>query len=36
VAKSVDELMKKSQDNARRLAQLQVVARLASEHGFRI
>jgi len=36
VAKSVDELMKKSQDNARRLAQLQVVARLATERGFRI
>jgi hypothetical protein len=36
VAKSVDELMKKSQGNARRLAQLQVVERLATERGFRI
>ena len=34
VAKSVDELMKKSPDNARRLAQLQVVAKLAAERGF--
>jgi hypothetical protein len=36
VAKSVDDLMKKSQGNARRLAQLQVVARLAAERGFKI
>jgi len=36
VAKSVDELMRKSQGNARRLAELQVVARLAAESGFPI
>ncbi len=36
VAKSVDELVKKSQGNARRLAQLQAVATLAAGRGFRI
>lgn len=35
VAGSVDELIKKSQGDPRRLAQLQVVARLATEQGFR-
>ena len=34
VAKSVDELMRKSEGNARRLAELQAVARLAAESGF--
>jgi len=36
VAGSVDELIKKSQGNPRRLAQLQTTARLATERGFRI
>jgi hypothetical protein len=33
VAKSIDELIEKSQGNGRRLAQLKVAARLAAEHG---
>ena len=36
VAESVDELIKKSLGDPRRLAQLQVVARLAAGRGFRI
>lgn len=34
VAKSVEDLTQKAQNTARRRAQLQVVARLASERGF--
>jgi hypothetical protein len=36
VARSVDDLMKKFEGDARRLALLQVVARLATERGFRV
>jgi hypothetical protein len=36
VAKSVDELIGKSQGNARRLALLQAVAKLVTDHGFRV
>ena len=36
VARSIDELIRKSPENPRRLAQLQAVARLAAEHEFHI
>jgi hypothetical protein len=36
LAKSVTELMKQYQGNGRRLAQLQMVAKLASERGFEV